>query len=141
MDIRNIRTLMEFIKKQGKDVLLMEVGDIITTAKNNCDELLSYTGSWENLVKYAWNYEEKRCLKYSLEDAIKWFKANMPSDASGGCIYKKSSTKEIVLHHCFIDKNNEPRLDGTTPHRIVYTIQLSQDLEQQFQNKDMLVFK
>ena len=142
MDVRNIKAAMKFLKDQGKDILLMELGDIINEAKKNCEELLAYTGSWENLVKYAWNYEEKRSFNYSLEDAIKWFKANMPPDASGGCIYKKSlKTREIVLHHCFIDKDNNPKLDGSVPHRVVYTIQLSQDLEQQFQNKDMLVFK
>ena len=96
----------------------------------------------ERLNKTAWNLEEKHCSKYSLEEAIKWIKLNKPSEATGGILLKMSpSDKNIVLHHCFIDKDQNPLLDGNHPHRIVYTREISEDLTRQFGEKDMLVFK
>ncbi|MEB3191906.1 MAG: hypothetical protein VKL42_16315 [Snowella sp.] len=96
----------------------------------------------ERLIKTAWNLEEKHCSEYSLEEAIKWIKLNKPSEATGGILLKMSpSDKDIVLHHCFIDKDQNPLLDGKHPHRIVYTREISEDLSRQFGEKDMLVFK
>ena len=96
----------------------------------------------ERLIKTAWNLDERYCSKYSLEEAIKWIKLNKPSEATGGILLKVSpSDGNIVLHHCFIDKDQNPLLDGKHPHRIVYTREISEDLTRQFGEKDMLVFK
>ena len=99
----------------------------------------------ERLIKTAWNLEEKYCSKYSLEEAIKWIKLNKPSEATGGILLKMSPSdkndKNIVLHHCFIDKDQNPLLDGKHPHLIVYTREISDDLIGHFSEKDMLLFK
>jgi hypothetical protein len=99
-------------------------------------------GGVENLVKYAWNYEEKFCRQYSLEEAIKWFKMNRPRVAKAGCIFRRQREDVgVTLHHCFLDASNNPLLDGAHPHRAVHTPELCLDLEKQFGTKDLLVLR
>ena len=103
-------------------------------------------------IKYAWNYEEKHCKEYFLEEAVTWFRANSPAPKKlPACIfvqypkgkseYRKSGG-EIRLHHCFVnEENNTPLLDGQYPHRVVYTLEVGKDLLEQLAGKELLLLK
>ncbi len=94
------------------------------------------------IIKLAWKYEEKNCEIYGLEDAIKWFKSNIPGRAVSGCIFKENLIIGYKLHHCFIDnETNKPLLDGSWPHLTVHAMRLNDNLIKQFGAKDMLILR
>ena len=95
-------------------------------------------------LPYAWNYDEAYRQKYTLEEAIKWFKVHAPKDASSeGCLLmEKEKYGPYMLHHCFIRKSdNQPLLNGRFPHRLVKAREIDKDLESTFGNKQMIVIR
>lgn len=94
--------------------------------------------------KIYWNYSEKNCDSYKLEDAIKWVKENLPEDGEGynACLFKDMEPIDdiIIIHHFYL-LNNKPCLDGTRPYFVVYTKELSDSLTNQFGEKSLIIFK
>jgi len=90
------------------------------------------------MAKIAWSYQEKNTNSFSLDESIKWFKANMPKGIKAGCILLNSKTPVFELHLCFMD-GNEPLLDGSYPHLVVKTIDIDSDLQERFSRTDMII--
>lgn len=96
------------------------------------------------LVKMAWNYDESWRGSYTLDEAIAWFKSNMPRGVSAGCLLRLRPDARHPyhrLHHCFLNDAREPLLSGDHPHRVVNTKTLGDSLHRQFAGKDMIVFR
>lgn len=96
------------------------------------------------LVKMAWNYDEGWRGSYTLEEAVAWFKSNMPRGVSAGCLLRiRPDGKHPYqrLHHCFLNEAREPLLNGDYPHRVVNTKTLGDSLDRQFAGTDMIVFR
>lgn len=108
---------------------------------NAVSKLIPLTDETKDVIKQAWNLEEKHCLEYKLEDAIRWFKANRPASAASACVFKEARLDKLTLHHFFLDASQNPLLSGDSPHRIVHTRKMSDDLISHFGAKDMIVLK
>jgi len=94
--------------------------------------------------KIYWNYSERNLMTYSLEDAIKWIKDNLPNDGknySAG-LYKDYDEEEdvVIVHHFFVIEK-KPCLDGSLPHHVVFTKEPSDSLIKQFGEKSLIIFK
>ena len=81
---------------------------------------------------------------YTLEEALKWFKVQRKrtSGEVKGCLLKEnlSGEQRFQLIHCFIDSDNRPLLeDGNYPQMIVKVVRLSEDLDDLFGGKDMVI--
>ncbi|WP_071192244.1 hypothetical protein [Trichormus sp. NMC-1] len=151
--MNDIESTIEQIKPYLKEIIDSIIKGTKDVAEINLEEIISYVNNRmaiysepENIrtaIKYAWNYEEKHCAEYSLEEAIKWFKINLPNQIiAEGCLLKQHQGNAYVLHQCFIARqDNTPLLDGNYPHRIVYTLKMDKALQDQFANKSMLVFR
>lgn len=130
--------IKESVQQLGATITLDAIIDASAERlKKRKDEVVAF-------VKLAWNYEEKYCLDYSLEEAVRWFKGNMPGDAVAGCLLRqrpRDGRSPHRLHHCFLGAGNVPLLDGQHPHRVVVTAYLSEDLDRHFGDKEMLVLK
>lgn len=134
--------LMSIAEEEVADRLKQKIGDLL--------ENISYD-TLIQLIKLAWNFEEKYQENYGLEDAIKWFKSNHPGKQYLACILMSvkleiTKLKEIPdmisLHHCFIEtETNNPVLDGSLPYRVVKTLTLKDDLKNAFGNKDMIILR
>ena len=134
--------LKEFIDL-GHNFAKVGIEDAFTYVK---DRVATYSSD-DNLrlaLKYAWGYEEKYCLEYSLEEAIKWFKVNLPTGISSkGCLLKDQlQGGSFRLHLCFIEsESNIPLLDGNYPHLTVKALKIDKALQGQFHGKDMLIIQ
>jgi hypothetical protein len=137
----------QFLKNLSLDIAQVSstsFEELINGLKNEVGSKFNLSrDSAERILKIAWNYNEKNCEEYSLEEAIKWFKLNLPKNASGGVLLKIASTNsgELKLHHCFIDTDENPLLDGSYPHLVVNVLKLSENLGNQFGDKDMIILK
>ncbi len=148
-----VKGLKDFIKdetaKKGVEFISQTFDSIVEAAKKRFKILKECSNdSIVQLIKMAWNYEEKFQESYGLEDAIRWFKDNHPGKKYLACILmqKKVELKELPtvtsLHHCFIEiTTNNPILDGSLPYRIIQTIDVKDDLKKAFGNKDMIILK
>ena len=98
-------------------------------------------------IKTVWNLEEKKIEKLSLEECISLVKKEFNKELySSACILKKkdvdkTSKYKFEIQICFLDKNNEPMLNGNAKHWIIYTNALDEDLLNQFKDKDMILLK
>lgn len=98
-------------------------------------------------LKIAWNLEELEMDTLSLEKCILFVKKEFkPELYSSACILDKKnvdrrSKYRFEIHICFLDKKNEPILNGNAKHWIIHTNTLDKDLLNQFGNKDMIILK
>ncbi|WP_071192246.1 hypothetical protein [Trichormus sp. NMC-1] len=89
--------------------------------------------------------EERDYEIYSLEESIKWFQSKKSTSKKSfekvkGCLLKEElSDSRLKLTHCFLDANNQPLLNSDYPQLIVKTVRVSQDLENKFDAKGMLI--
>lgn len=91
----------------------------------------------KQMAKMAWSYEEKNTLDFTIDDAVNWFKANMPEGVNEGCILKHKTSPNFELHLCFL-KNDEPLLDGEYPHLVVKSLSIGEGLKERFERTDMI---
>lgn len=98
-------------------------------------------------LKVAWKLEELEMDTLSLEKCIALVKKEFnPKLYSSACILdnsnaNKSNKYKFEIQICFLDKNNEPLLNGDAKHWVIYTNSLDRDLLSQFGDKNMIVLK
>lgn len=141
--VRQCEPILQELVEQGLNLAIATVEDIAKQVSTrlskgkNIDSVIS-------AIKYAWRYEEKHVDNYSLEQAIKWFKENLPKNKNikvSGCLFKKEDKQGIHLYHCFIDLERRiPLLGSGYPYCVVYTLEVDRNLIRQFNDKHMLVF-
>jgi len=145
---KGVLSLVNLIRREIESIFKNDVASKLTfyrLATKLRERIVDFAGSaeeFDELVKFAWNYEEKFCGEYSMEEAVGWFKANMPKTAAGACLLKAPrGTNALTLHHCFLDHQDNPMLDGRHPHRAVHTIGITPELAKQFGTTDLLILK
>jgi len=119
-----------------KKFLNSDVNELLKELKDKVDFVLK-----EEHLKMVWNYEEKNTTKYSFNEAVKWFKFNMPQGIKTAAIYKDKKDEVINLHLCFLNENNEPLLKGDYPHLVVKTMEIDNEFIANFGDKDLIVLK
>jgi len=117
-----LKDLSSVVSHLGKELLLSKPEEL--------EEL-------KQMAKMAWSYEEKNTLDFSIDDAVIWFKANMPAGVSEGCILKHKTSPNFELHLCFL-KNDEPLLNGEYPHLVVKSLSIGDGLKERFERTDMI---
>lgn len=116
--------------------------EVLSIIKNHLLDAISL----EN-IKNAWNLEEINIEELSLEKCISLLKKEFNQKLySSACILDKkdvdrSGKYRFEIHICFLDKNNEPILNGNAKHWIIYANSLDKDLLNQFAGKDMILLK
>ncbi|WP_020004356.1 hypothetical protein [Brachyspira innocens] len=126
----SVKNIVEKIEK--------EISDTINNVQ--VDELF-------RALKIAWKLEELHMDTLSLEKCIALVKKEFnPKLYSSACILDNSSTNKsnkykFEIQICFLDKNNEPLLNGDAKHWVIYTNSLDRDLLSQFGDKNMIVLK
>lgn len=142
------KEILEQLKiKSGESVvnILDKVKDDIKSKIDNIsvDDILSG-------IKTAWNLKEIKTEELSLEKCISLIKSEFnPKLYSSACIIKKDISDikkyKFKIHICFLDKNDEPILNGNALHWIIHTNKLDNNLLNQFgskdNNKDMIILK
>ena len=125
----------------AKDIFNKLQSDIKNKIENaSTDDILSF-------IKLAWNLEEIKTEELSLEKCISLVKKEFNQKLySSACILDKkdvdrSGKYRFEIHICFLDKNNEPILNGNAKHWIIYANSLDKDLLNQFAGKDMILLK
>lgn len=132
------KNIIKNIIKKGKNITLDVLEEMISSTKQFCENFNL------DLLKCAWNYEEKSTKFYTFEDAIKWVKNNYPkikTDIMGACIYKEIKKDIIMLHICYMNNNEEPLLDGNYSHILVKCLEMDKELIIQFGDKDLLLIR
>ena len=138
--------LLEELLKELLKVVKVKAGESAEEVLKIIKEHLSDAISLEN-IKEAWNLEEIKTEELSLEKCISLVKKEFNQKLySSACILDKkdvdrSSKYRFEIHICFLDKNNEPMLNGNAKHWIIYTNALDKDLLNQFAGEDMILLK
>lgn len=127
--------------ESARDVFNIIQSDIKNKIDNiSVDDILS-------CIKTAWNLEEIEIEELSLEKCISIIKSEFNKELySSACILDKkdvdrNSKYRFEIHICFLDKANEPMLNGNAKHWIVHTNALNKDLLNQFGSKNMIILK
>lgn len=137
--------LLEELLKELLKIVKIKAGEsaeeVLNLIKNNLLDIISV----EN-IKQAWNLKEIKTEELSLEQCISLVKKEFNQKLySSACILKKDANRnskyKFEMHICFLDKNDEPMLNGNTLHWIVYTNKLDSNLLNQFSDKDMILLK
>ena len=148
-------TVQEKIKAVAKAT---NVDEVVSSIKESLSKILSDLGKKygelrENiekvggpveLIKACWSLDIMETDEISFEEIIAWVKKYLdPQKHSGACIYlkKEAFSKKRQLHVCFLDKHNEPMLDGSEIHLVVNAKACDRGLKDAFGNKDMVVLK
>lgn len=135
-DFKEIKANIKDIAKKGKVFSLRLLIDQLKKIFDFIDDVDIDT------IKICWNYQEKCCETYTLEESINWIKSSLKNPTFGGCIYKEKINDVYHLHLCLLDlENNEPMLDGNHPHLEVKCMQIDDELKSQFKDKDLIVIK
>ena len=94
------------------------------------------------MVKMAWSYEEQYCEVFTLSDAISWIKSHFdPQKHASACAFKMSQGMSTTIHLLYLDKDSNPLLSGSDPHKMVHCHNIDTSLSNQFGDKDLIVFK
>jgi hypothetical protein len=143
--LNNVAKLVKELGPTFKDItkLVNHIGgEIYKSVPNIEKDLLNLTPDQieelQLMAKIAWSYEEKNTSSFALNDAVSWFKANMPKEIKEGCILLNKRSPTFELHLCFM-KENEPLLDGGFPHLVVKTIEIDSNLQDRFSRTDMIL--
>lgn len=137
---------LEELLKELLKVVKVKAGESAEEVLKIIKEHLSDVISLEN-IKEAWNLEEIKTDELSLEKCISLVKKEFNQKLhSSACILDKKdvdrgSKYRFEIHICFLDKNNEPMLNGNAKHWIIYTNALDKDLLNQFAGKDMILLQ
>lgn len=135
----------EELLKKLLELITVKMGESVEVVLNTIKNMLENI-TLEN-IKTAWNLEEKKIEELSLEECISLVKKEFnPKLYSSACILKKkdvdrTSKYKFEIQICFLDKDNEPMLNGNAKHWIIYTNALDKDLLNQFAGKDMILLK
>ena len=116
--------------------------------------LIKEMGGISALLKMAWNVEEETVEVLTFEALVTWSKRYFNQDKySAVCFLSpkqkssqmppldKVSSGENEYNLFFLDKNDQPLLDGAEPHKIFYAKALDADLKAQLADKNMLLLK
>lgn len=102
------------------------------------------------VISEIWNFEEIKVDEYTFSSCIQWLKKHIDkSKHSAGCLLKVEQDKSLDKHNeyplhfhlCFLDNNNNPLLDGKSPHAYIYAKKIDEDLSDSFENQSMLLIK
>ncbi|PPS22037.1 hypothetical protein [Brachyspira murdochii] len=139
-----IDSILDKLKKLPED----GVAKITNYLKNLNQAVSNHEEGVLGIIKEAWNLHEEKREVLSLEDCISMIKGNInPKEHSAACIFLKSTGKNskhyanYEIHVFYMDHNNNPMINGNSPHWIIYTNELSKDLSEEFGNGDMIVLK
>ena len=134
--------------------LLRQITDLIDNEdmrdflNKNVEDVAKEVGRRAKIVltpehfKMAWNYEEKNTKKYSFTEAVDWAKSNMPENIDAVAIYKEDNENDVIrLHLCYLDKDENPLLNGKHPHLVVNTFEMDNELTNAFSDKSLIVLK
>ena len=105
------------------------------------------------LLKTAWNLEEETVNVVTFEALVTWSKRHFKKDKySAACflapkqkgrlssLFGKSEPDSLNEYNLFfLDKNNQPLLDGSEPHKIFYAKTVDADIKAQLADKNMLL--
>ena len=137
-----LRELQHLIKQLAIDGTRITLDLVFKQAKKlleNHDVIIENPEDIANIAKIAWNYREVNCVEYTFGRAVKWFKSNLPEGAIAACLLRRDSKIGIELHHCFLNSDGDPVLDGTFPHLVVRAFKIDDDLTSKLGNKELLV--
>ena len=143
----------EVVAKNFKVSLL----DMIRAFSDKIDEyqtLIKEMGGISALLKMAWNVEEETVEVLTFEALVTWSKRYFNQDKYSAVCFlapkqkssqisplDKVSSGENEYNLFFLDKNDQPLLDGSEPHKIFYAKALDADLKAQLADKNMLLLK
>ena len=110
-------------------------------------------GGIGELLKTAWNVEEETVDVITFESLVVWSKKYFKKDKhSAACFLapkpkskwvpsfgKSDADSSNEYNLFFLDKNNQPLLDGSEPHKIFYAKTVDADLKAQLADKNMLL--
>ncbi len=119
---------------------LSSIGKDISSSIKDYNQIIQEMGGFTEILKTAWNLEEKDVDILTFEMIISWTKQNFNQrEYSGACLIRNKSKTEYNLF--FLDKNDNPLLDGSAKHIIFYSKKIDDDLKMQLSDKDMLLIK
>lgn len=142
------KILGELVERVFSDI--EKLGAFFSQFDEELDNIKARLGREEyNEFKMLWNYEEKNCREFTLTEAVKWAKINLPDDqgVSAGIfrVGTEDYTGDKQLHQTeffqFFLKDNRPLLDGSAPHRMIKAQTISGDLTKAFKEKSLLIIK
>jgi|GEM_PF-1121757 len=110
-------------------------------------------GGIGELLKTAWNVEEETVDVITFESLVVWSKKYFKKDKhSAACFLapkpkskwvpsfgKSDADSSNEYNLFFLDKNNQPLLDGSELHKIFYAKTVDADLKAQLADKNMLL--
>lgn len=132
-------TIRVFLKKHGEKFLA------------EWKELKSIVSDMPSLLAEAWGLEEKDCDTLAFDECVSWAKKHLsPERHSGVVILRQKNSGEFSpgpqrrrfdIHAYFMDKQNEPILDGSEPHLLAHCDDVDAAMKESFGDKDMIVLK
>ncbi len=135
-----MQDILNLIKDEDiKDFLAMNVEDFVEEVTKRSKEILT-----PEHIKMAWNYEEKNTKKYSFLESVNWVKSNMPTNIKAAAIYREENGTDngiIKLHLCFLDEEDNPLLNGGYPHIVINTLELDNELLNNFGDNNLIVLR
>jgi hypothetical protein len=78
---------------------------------------------------------------FTLDNALVWFRGNLPPGAKAACIQKFVAGDGITLYHFYIDANGRPLINPYTHRRVVYAVRLDSPLDSQFHGSPIILFR
>lgn len=133
-----IKLLLDAVKVKAGE----SAKEVLNMIKNHIEDLIDNISIED--IKECWNLTEKEIEELSLEKCISIVKKEFNQKLySSACILKKEckSKYKFEIHICFLDKANEPMLNGNASHWIIHTNKLDNNLLNQFGSKDMIILK
>jgi hypothetical protein len=130
--------------------------DMLKPFSDKVDEyqtVIKEMGGISALLKTSWNLEEETVDVVTFESLVVWSKKHFKKDKySAACfLAPKPKSNDMSSHYkdevdssneynlFFLDKNNQPLLDGSQPHKIFYAKTIDADLKAQLVDKNMLL--
>lgn len=134
--MNDVKQLLEQIKSKG-----LELFDLLKNS--DWDKISEFTDP--DVLKLAINYEEKNTQNYTAAEMIKWFREKYKAGIDG-CVYMVKNTEKNTtiyeLHHVFIDREKkEPCLDGSHSYMKVVALNIDDDIQRMFKDKDMIILR
>ena len=132
-----------------KDVIRMFVRQYGAKFLAEWKELEPVFSDMGSLLAEAWGLEEKDCDTLAFADCVAWAKKHLsPERHSGVVILRQKNSGEFSagpqrrrfdIHAYFMDKQNNPILDGSEPHLLAHCDDVDAAMKESFGDKDMIL--
>ena len=132
-------TIRVFLKKHGEKFLAY------------WKELESIVPNMPSLLAEAWGLEEKDCDTLAFDECVSWAKKHLSSERHSGVVILRQENsgefsagpqrRRFDIHAYFMDKQNEPILDGSEPHLLAHCDDVDASMKESFGDKDMILLK